>query len=74
MKYYYCFLTYENGYQYSLVESRESLINMIEITYLLAQNASVILFFSYITLLRLYCYTEKINLEDTKKQTKLLKE
>ena len=45
MKYYYCFLTYENGYQYSLVESRESLINMIEITYLLAQNASVILFF-----------------------------
>ena len=52
MKYYYCFLTYENGYQYSLVESRESLINMIEITYLLAQNASVILFFSYITLLK----------------------
>lgn len=72
MKHYYCFLTYENGYQYSLIESRESLINMIEITYLLAQNASAILFLAI--LLRLYCYTEKINLEDTKKQTKLLRE
>lgn len=42
----YCFLTYVNGYQYSPVESRESLINMIEITYLLTQNASAILFLS----------------------------
>lgn len=32
----YCFLTYENGYHYCLIESRESVINMIEITCLLA--------------------------------------
>ena len=70
---YHCFLTYVNGYQYSPVESRESLINMIEITYLLTQNASAISFSFYITLLRLFCYTGKTNLEDTKKQTKLLR-